>query len=106
MSGQVHRKAVVSTAAKISYKRSEANGSQIGYYDIYNGREGRYFNTFLDEQHGYPIAFVENGDNKERTVGHYRRSRIAITAGYIPSAMNIEADRESRQTRGFSMWKV
>ena len=106
MSGQVHRKAIVSTAEKSSYKRYEDNGSQIGHYDIYNGREGRYFSTFLDVQHGCPIGFVENGCNKERTVGHYRRSRITITAEYIPSAMNIEADRESRQTRGFSMWKV
>ena len=104
MSGQCQLH--VSGGEKNAYKRSGANGSQIGHYDIYNDTEGWYFNASPDGQNGCLVVLVENEGNKERTVGHYRQCRITITAEYIPSAMNIEADRESRQTRDSIVWKV
>ena len=34
------------------------------------------------------------------------KRKITITAEYLPGSMNVEADRESRQTRDSSEWKL
>ena len=37
---------------------------------------------------------------------YFLKRKITITAEYLPGSMNVEADRESRQTRDSSEWKL
>ena len=66
-------------------------------------------------QHDSPVILNENGGyqklgvdcNQQRNLAIYLLKRkITVTAEYLPGSINVETDRESRQTRDSSEWKL
>ena len=64
---------MVSGEKSVAYERPGAGSSQIYNYYILNNREGRYFNTHSDGQHGSPVVLIENVGDKEFTISKKRK---------------------------------
>ena len=88
---------MVSGEESISYKRPGVGSSQICNYDIPNNREGRYFNTPSDGQHGSPVVIIENAGDKESTISQKKETMSEST---------WETGRESTQTGDSSKFKL
>ena len=106
--------AMANGRTKISHKCLGAKGNRTSCNILHIKGKGCNISSHLHEQHDSPVILNENGDIKKqeltaisKEISQYLLKRkITITAKYLPGSVNMEAARESRQTRDSSEWKL
>ena len=111
-----NRRAMVFGGTKISHKCIRAQGSQISHNALHI--KGKRYNTVsvhMRMDHMTALSYLMKMwgiKNQELTAiskeiwQYLLKRKFTITAEFLPGSMNPEADRESRQTRNSSEWKL
>ena len=102
-----NRRAMVHGGTQVSHICLGAKDSEISYNVLHIKRTGCNISSHPHGQHGSPIILHENGGSKNQELTaiskeiwqYLLKRKITITAEYLPGSMNVEADRESRQTK-------
>lgn len=97
MSGSDNQGSVVTEGEPIPYQRPGTFSSKINPNKFCEG-EPCQANSFPDRQHNSHQIFIENE-------GGGGTKPYLDTDEYLPSVLNVIADRESRETMDSSEWK-
>ena len=98
---------------ELTYKCSGINSSQVCDSNIHK-RTIKYSNSLADKQQNCTFISFENGGTHNRELLHISKSiwsyllskQIAMSAEYLPRALNVHADWESRNVNENSEWKL
>ena len=95
---------------ELKYKYSEINSCQVCNSNIHK-RTIKYSNSLADRQQGYLLK-MEGTHNRELLLisksiwSYFLSKQIAMSAEYLPSALDVHADWESRNAKDNSEWKL
>ena len=101
------------SAGEDAHKRTGTSCIKTGPGDLFEST-GDKVTAYSDGQYSGPVLLSENGGHKKFTNGlsfqtnleTAIKKKVTVTAEYLPSAMNKDADIESRRKTDFSEWKL
>ena len=98
-----------------AHQHSGANSSRTGYQNLYK-RERGLFDSHSNRQHSSLMLFNKNGGGGAKSMElnmiskriwlYLLEREITLTAEWIPTHLNVTADRESRNVNDSSEWKL
>ena len=102
-----NRGAMVHGGTKVSHKCLGAQASQISYNVLHIKGKGCNISSHPHGQYGSPVILNENGGYQKQGVDCDQQGNLVIPfeakdndyCRIITRSMNVEADRETRQTR-------
>ena len=114
LSGTDNRRTMDSRGTNAPYKYTGAEGSQIGYFNIYPNAPRSKVNSHTNGQYCRSVIYSQNGGNPQQSlIGHKQRDwdflllkEITITVEYLPGFLNQEASFQSRSMKDSSKWKL
>ena len=95
---------------ELTYKYSEINSSQVCNSNIHK-RTIKYSNSLADRQQDYLLK-MRRTHNREHLIisksnwSYLLSKQTAMSAEYLPSALNVHADWESRNAKDNLEWKL